>query len=82
MPSPTFDVAGPVTAVPLLGTVTAVATCPVGSTVTGGGYDISGLGTAVVQETFQVGNTWSVEAGGALLLGVTIEAHATCLPLT
>ncbi|WP_436757313.1 hypothetical protein [Streptosporangium sp. V21-05] len=82
MPTATFDVAGPVTPVPLIGTVTAVATCPVGSTVTGGGYAVGGLGDAFIRQNFQIGNTWTVVAGGALLLGVTIEPHATCLPLT
>ncbi|WP_405585355.1 hypothetical protein [Streptomyces sp. NBC_01190] len=79
------EVAGtPVTAQPLLGSVTATAVCPVGSTLLGGGFELSNASVLQVTSSSRDGvnpNQWNVVAFVPVgLLAGTVTSVAECSP--
>ncbi|MEU3420633.1 MULTISPECIES: hypothetical protein [Actinomycetes] len=71
----------PVTVTPLLGSVTATATCPAGTVLLSGGYSLSSDLIQVTVSRADDGNPnqWDVTATGLTgLLSGTVTAYAYC----
>jgi hypothetical protein len=64
-------------AAPFPGGTTATATCPTGTTVTGGGFSAGTAAGAAVGESFPDGNAWTaVMTGGPS--GAVLTVYAVC----
>lgn len=70
-------VEGDDTSVPALGTATATADCPVGTSVLGGGVESTGTGTRVI-DSFPSSQGWEAGLSNTSVSGATVNAYAIC----